>query len=143
MQQSGTGGRTVKRCTLGVALSLSIYIALQLITALLLLNGGVGEERLGTCVWVCALIAGFIGAYFARRGAAQPLLAVGVCALAFWGMIQLLGFLAADRYVPQRALQQLLPIVISALFALFASGGHKGKHRPPRGKIARRRRRGN
>ena len=59
MVQTGSGGKTAQRCVLGVALSLTIYMALQLLTAWLLMRGGVGEGRLGTCVWVCALIAGF------------------------------------------------------------------------------------
>ena len=142
MQQAGTGGRTVKRCALGTALSLSIYTALQLITAFLLLSGGVGEGRLGNCVWICALIAGFVGAYFVRRGTSRPLLAAGVSALVFWGLIQLLGFMATDNYVPQRALQQLLPIVISTLLALFVSDGHAARRRSPRAKKGSRRRRG-
>ena len=141
MVQTGSGGKTAQRCVLGVALSLTIYMALQLLTAWLLVRGGVGEGRLGTCVWVCALIAGFAGSCFACRGSAQPMLSAGACLLIFWAVIQLLGFLAADSYVPQRALQQLLPLVISALCAMLVCGGRGSKRRSPRAKSARRRRR--
>lgn len=125
--------KRAKRTVLGAAAALAIYIVLLAVVSALLARGTVEESRLGLFVWAFACIASFAGAKLCSAGENDPIASIALCAVSFWALVQLIGFLACDALEPSRSAAFALPILTGAALAYLAKPDKK-KRRAEKGK---------
>ena len=119
-----------KRCLWSLLGALAFYGLLQLLNALLIAGGTVGEENAGILVCLSAGAAVFIAALVGlRREQRARLLLCGAVVLGFAAVV-LAGMLAQEE--ESRALGNVAGILLAALLgglAAAVSGGKKGGRR--------------
>ena len=127
----------VKRIAVGSCVSLSAYLLLLALAALLAVRGVVAEGRVGTIVWLLAFAASFAGAKAALwRGSEQALGVVGSAVL-FWAMAQALGAVMGEVLEPARSAAFALPVMAGAALAYLTRGGGRKTRKGKRSRRAR------
>lgn len=116
-----------RRILPGVGVALAVYLGLLALLAFLTVRGTVPEQAAWPLACAAACLASFAGASAAARGEAAPLGAITICAAAFWGVVQLLGFGTNDALDPARSAVLALSVGVGAGLACLTAGKRK-KH---------------
>ena len=125
-------GLPVRPAALGLAAAMGAYLALLALMAYLTVSGRLSEGLTGRAVWLCALLAAFVGAVTASRGKQGTKALPLICAAAFWASVSLIGLLAFGTPELNGVLSLLAASALGGLLAV-------GLMRRGRGKRAKRR----
>lgn len=127
------------RCAIGTGAAMGVYLLSLALCAYLTVQGIVGEGQMARCVWLCAMLASFVGAAFGGGKTVRRGTMTLCCSAAFYLVTVLLGFLVGGAFAPAGALRQLAPTALGAAGALALLGGKNGGKK--RGRRSRRGRR--
>ncbi len=123
--------KLAKQIACGTIAALAVYLAMLALLSLLLVRGTVAESGVGLYAWTSACVAAYTGAKLAARGAGEEgKIPAVLCAMMFWCVVVLLGFLTNDMLeVSRAALLGVAALTGGAASCLIAGRGGKRKRR--------------
>lgn len=128
MNQTVSTGWYARKCALGALIAFAVELALLAAAAGLLLNGAVGEERIGTLALIAAALGTFVGCVFAGAGTSRRKELVALCAALCWLIAQVAGFIMCDGLIPARSLMLACAVLAGTAGALLLCGRGKKRH---------------
>ena len=138
MNQTVGMGWYCKKCALGALAGLAVELALLALEAAVILNGVIGENRIGAAAAAAAALSAFAGCMTAGAKTNRRTEMVLSCAALLWVLAQMFGFILFDALQPARSLTLAAAVALGAFGALLL--GSKGKKKR-KGKGGARRRR--
>ena len=119
----------VKKCALGALVCCLSELMLLAIAAALMLNGTIGEERVGAAGLAAAALAAFSGCMVGGGRTSRRTAMVLACAASGWLLAQVIGFVIGGALVPERSLAAAGAMLVGAGAALVTGGRKKCKKR--------------
>lgn len=119
----------VKKCAWGALVCCVAEFALLALTAVLVLNGTLGEERIGAAALTASALAALTGCVVASRRTSKRLPVPLACAASAWLTVQLLGFLVGGGLEPGRALMTAAAMLAGAAVSLLCGKGQRKRKR--------------
>ena len=128
----------VKRCAIGSGVAIVLYLLLLSLCALITTKGVIGEERMKTCVWLCAATASLAGCGICAGKTVRRGIMMVCCGAVLYLTMLLLGFLIGGTTSSGSALTMLLPVTAGVLAAYLLLGRKDSKKRGRRTRHTRR-----
>lgn len=123
-------GAAMKKTGIGIGTSILTYFSLLAILALSVVNGKLGEDNIGLCISLAALLSAVPGAAIAMAGEAKPLALYALFSGGMIAAVLLTGCAVNGVLDVPRAAAISLSVLAGAAAALLLRG--KGKKKKKR-----------